>query len=135
MGLIWQPRILSVPVERLLIRKRSPSPAFTPFCVNPQSSTTGSLTLTLNDVSADVIATIVPGGPPVSVTTTDIGQSVQVTFDGTAAQRISLKISGVAMTGGNGYVDVSIKNPDGTILVSMVLLTRVADLLMPESCR
>ncbi len=86
--------------------------------VNHRSFTTGSLTLTLNDVSADVTATIVPGGPPVTVTTNDIGQNVQVTFDGTAAQRISLRITGVAMTGGNGNVDVSIKNPDGTTLVS-----------------
>lgn len=86
--------------------------------VNPSSSTTGSLTFTLNDVSADVTSTIVPGGPPVTVTTNDIGQNVQVTFDGTAEQRISLKISGVAMTGGNGYVDVSIKKPDGTNLVT-----------------
>ena len=86
--------------------------------VNPSSLTTASLTFTLNDVSADVTSTIVPDGPPVTVTTNDIGQNVQVTFDGTAEQRISLKISGVAMTGGNGYVDVSIKKPDGTILVS-----------------
>lgn len=86
--------------------------------VNLQSSTTGSLTLTLNDVSADVIATIVPGGSAVTVTTTDVGQNAQVTFDGNAEQRVSLKISGVAMTGGNGYVDVSIKKPDGTNLVT-----------------
>lgn len=86
--------------------------------VNPQSATSGSLTLTLNDVSADVSSTIVPGGPATTVTTTDIGQNIQVTFDGVADQRIFLKISGVAMTGGNGYVDVSIKKPDGTNLVS-----------------
>ena len=86
--------------------------------VNHRSSTTGSLTLTLNDVSADVISTIVPGGPSATVTTTDIGQNIQVTFDGAADQRIILKISGVAMTGGNGLVDVSIKKPDGTNLVT-----------------
>lgn len=86
--------------------------------VNHRSSTTGSLTLTLNDVTADVSATIVPGGPPITVTTTDIGQNVQVTFDGNVGQRISLKISGVTMTGGNGYVDVAIKKPDGSSLAT-----------------
>jgi hypothetical protein len=87
--------------------------------VNHQTSTTGSVTLTLNDVSADVSASIVPGGSPVTVTTTSVGQSALVTFDGNADQRVSLKISGVAMTGGNGYVDVSIKKPDGTNLVTV----------------
>lgn len=86
--------------------------------VNPRLATTGSLTFTLNDVTADVSATIVPGGPPVTVTTTDIGQNVQVTFDGIADQRISMKVTGVAMTGGNANVDVSIKKPDGTNLVT-----------------
>jgi hypothetical protein len=86
--------------------------------VNPQGSNTGSVSLTLNDVSADVISTIVPGGSSATVTTTSVGQNAQVTFDGNAGQRVSLKISDVAMTGGNGYVDVYIKKPDGTILAS-----------------
>jgi len=87
--------------------------------VNPQTSTTGSVTLTLNDVSADVTASIVPGGSPVTVATTSVGQSALVTFDGNADQRVSLKISGVTMSGGNGYVDVSIKKPDGTNLFTI----------------
>ena len=91
--------------------------------VNPQSSNTGSVSFTLNDVSADVIDTITPGGPPVTVTTTVPGQNAQVTFDGTASQRISLKISGVSMTGGNGFVDIRIKNPDGSWLTNTTTVT------------
>ena len=87
--------------------------------VNHQTSTIGSVTLTLNDVSADVSSSIVPGGSPVTVTTTSVGQSALVTFDGNADQRVSLKISGVTMSGGNGYVDVSIKKPDGTNLFTI----------------
>jgi hypothetical protein len=86
--------------------------------INPQGSNIGSATLTLNDVSADVISTITPGGSPVTVTTTSVGQNAQVTFDGNSDQRVSLKISGVTFTGGNGYVDVYIKKPDGTTLAS-----------------
>ena len=86
--------------------------------VNPQTSTTASATLLLNDVSADVTTTIVPGGPAVTVTTTSVGQNAQLTFDGNADQRISLKITGVAMTGGNGSVDIAIKKPDGTNLAT-----------------
>ena len=59
-----------------------------------------------------------PGGPPVTVTTTDVGQNAQVFFDGNVDQRISLKISGVTLTGGNGNVDVAIRKPDGTNLVT-----------------
>ena len=91
--------------------------------VNPQGSNTGSATLTLNDVSADVISTITPGGGSVTVTTTSVGQNAQVTFDGNSGQRISLKISGVSLTGGNGRVDVYIKKPDGTTLGSDLSIT------------
>lgn len=86
--------------------------------VNPQTSNTGTATFTLNDVSADVISTITPGGSSVTVTTTSVGQNAQVTFDGTSGQRVSLKITGVSLTGGNGYVEVYIKKPDGTTLGS-----------------
>ncbi|HEX3251331.1 MAG TPA: PPC domain-containing protein, partial [Pyrinomonadaceae bacterium] len=86
--------------------------------VNPQDMNTGSVTLTVNDVSADVLGSIVVGGNAVTVTTTSAGQNALVSFDGNAGQRVSLKISGVSLTGGNGYVDVSIKKPDGTVLAS-----------------
>src|SRR5262249_13659095 len=38
---------------------------------------------------ADVTGTIVPGGPPVTVTT-EVGQDVSLTFEGTAGQRVWL---------------------------------------------
>ena len=91
--------------------------------VNPQDSNTGSVTLTVNDVSADVLSTIVIGGSAVTVTTTSAGQNALVSFDGTAGQRVSLKISGVSLTGGNGYVDVHIKKPDGSVLASSLFTT------------
>jgi hypothetical protein len=91
--------------------------------INPQGSNTGSLTLTLNDVSADVTGSVTPGGSPVTVTTTTAGQNALLTFDGTSGQRVSLKVTGVSLTGGNGYVDVSIKKPDGTTLVSSTYIS------------
>ncbi len=87
--------------------------------VDPQSSDTGSMTLTLNDVPQDTTGTIMPGGPPVTVTTTVSGQNALLTFDGTAAQRISLKMTGVTIgTSTCCSSRVSILNPDGTALVS-----------------
>src|SRR6185436_631243 len=91
--------------------------------VNPQDLNTGSVTLTLNDVSADVTSSIVPGGNAVTVTTTSAGQNALITFDGNAGQRVSLKITGVTLTGGNGYLDVYLQKPDGTVLASSAFIT------------
>jgi len=88
------------------------------IAVNPQDLNTGSVTLTINDVSADITNSIVPGGNSVTVTTTSAGQNALVSFDGNAGQRVSLKITGVTLTGGNGYVDVYLKKPDGSVLTS-----------------
>jgi hypothetical protein len=84
--------------------------------VNPQDLNTGNVTLTVNDVSADVTSSIVPGGNSVTVTTTSAGQNALVSFDGNAGQRVSLKLTGVTLTGGNGYLDVYLKKPDGSVL-------------------
>jgi len=55
----------------------------------------------------------------VTVTTTVPGQNVRPTFSGTAAQRISLKLTSVSIgTSSCCSVRVSILNPDGSTLVS-----------------
>ena len=84
--------------------------------VEPDLYFTGSMTLTLNDVSTDVTGTITPGGPPVTVTTTVPGQNARLTFGGTAGQRISLRIDN--STYGSSNSQVIIYNPDGTVLAS-----------------
>jgi YD repeat-containing protein len=76
----------------------------------------GSMTLTLYDVPPDVTGTITIGGPSVTVTITTYGQNARLTFDGTAGQRISMKISNVTIR----VSDVYIYNPDGTTLASMM---------------
>ena len=86
--------------------------------VDPVGVATGSMTLTLYDVPADPTGTITAGGPPVSVSTSVPGQNALLTFSGAAGQRITLNIGSVAMSGGNGYVDVSMRKPDGTNLAS-----------------
>jgi hypothetical protein len=81
--------------------------------VDPQNSTIGGITLTLYDVPADLTGTIVPGGPAVTVTTTTPGQNARLTFSGTAAGRVSLKVGPTCCS-----VSVSILKPDGTSLVT-----------------
>jgi hypothetical protein len=82
--------------------------------VDPQSSATGSATLTLQDVAPDVVTSILPDGNPVSVTTTSASQNARVTFSGTAGQAISLKMKYAPAT--CCTANVSILKPDGTIL-------------------
>jgi pimeloyl-ACP methyl ester carboxylesterase len=86
--------------------------------VNPQGSNVGNVTLTLYDVPADSASTIAPDGSPVTLMTTAPGQNAQATFSGAQGQRISLKITGVTLTQGNGYVDVFVRKPDGSTLAS-----------------
>ena len=79
---------------------------------NPASTNTGSQTLTLYDVPADVSDTIVAGGSAVTVTTTVAGQNARLTFTGTSGQRISLRMQSVTITSS----DVTIYKPDGSTL-------------------
>ena len=84
--------------------------------INPAAANTGSMTLTLNEVPPDATGTIVPGGPSVTATNTTPGQNAQLTFNGTAAQRVSLKIE--SSTYGTNNSQLFLKNPDGTTLAS-----------------
>ena len=88
--------------------------------VDPLGAATGSATLTLNDIPPDDSGTITPGGAPVTVTTTVVGQNAVRTFAGTAGQRISLRIGSVTMgSSACCSTKVSIVNPGGqTNLVS-----------------
>jgi hypothetical protein len=87
--------------------------------VDPQGTDTGSITLTLYDVPADLTPTITAGGSPLTVTTTVAGQNARPTFSGTAGQRISLKMTSVTIgTSTCCSTRVSILNPDGSTLVS-----------------
>jgi len=86
--------------------------------VDPASTATGSVTLTLYDVS-DYSAGITAGGSPVTALMPTPGQNGTLTFSGTAGDRISL-------TGTNGLmgyvvgcdVNVKILKPDGSVLAA-----------------
>ncbi len=84
--------------------------------VDPKTTATGGLTLTLYDVPPDVTVPIVAGGAPVSVATTGPGQNARLTFTASAGQRVSVKITGSTYTG----VTVSILKPDGVTSLGSV---------------
>jgi hypothetical protein len=82
--------------------------------LDPFVNYTGSATFTLYEVPADATGTITPGGAAVPVSTGTPGQNATLTFSGATGQRISLRMTAVTYT--RAYV--SIKNPDGSTLVS-----------------
>lgn len=82
--------------------------------VDPNSTFTGTMNLTLHNVPADVTGPITAGGPPVTVTTTTPGQNAILSFTGNAGQHISLNLTNVTITSSA----VTVKKPDGTTLVS-----------------
>ncbi len=86
--------------------------------VDPQGAATGSLTVNLYAVPPDPSLTIVPGGSPVTVTTTAPGQNARVAFEGTAGRLISLQLSSVSFA--SAYV--SVLAPDGSAFVKNVLV-------------
>jgi YD repeat-containing protein len=86
--------------------------------VDPDSTVTGSVTLTVYDVPADYSAAITAGGSAVTATMSTPGQNGVLTFSGTASQRVSLL--GTNGLGGQVAfacdVNASLLKLDGTVL-------------------
>ena len=79
-------------------RARSPSTGFYTILVDPQGTDLGSMTLTLYDVPPDLSGSIAIGGPPVSLALGPVpGQNATLSFTGTAAQRVNLRLSNVTL--------------------------------------
>ena len=89
--------------------------------VNPQSTSTGNATLTLNDCP-DVTGTIAIGGSSVTTTINTQGQNARLTFTGIAGQRVSLNMTSITIF--NCYVDFY--KPDGSALGSSTLISNVS---------
>jgi subtilisin family serine protease len=78
----------------------------------------GSDTRTVSGTAISALA-IVPGGDPVTVTTTLPGEDARLVFEGAAGRRISLKLSDVTIgTSCCSSAKISILKPDGTTLLS-----------------
>ncbi len=82
--------------------------------VDPPTTSTGSLTLTLYDVPPDVTGTIVAGGAATTVTIPHIGQNGALTFSGTAGQRVFLQMVNNQL----GDTLVTLLGPTGSFLAS-----------------
>ena len=91
------------------------------FMLRPYGASTGQATVTINGYY-DVTDTIVIGGPSVVVNITTPGQNANLTFSGTAGQRVSLVVnSSTLVSCGSGVT--KILNPDQTTLATANVCT------------
>jgi YD repeat-containing protein len=82
--------------------------------VDPTGSFTGSVTLNLYDVPADLTGSLSIGGAAIPVTISAVGQNASYTFDGTANQQVTVHITGSNYS----CVVVSLLDSGGTTLTS-----------------
>jgi YD repeat-containing protein len=87
--------------------------------IDPNSTFTGIMSMTLHNVPPDVSGPIIPSGPPVPVNITTPGQNASLSFAGTAGQRVSLNVTNVTISNST----VSIRRANGTSLVSSSVST------------
>ncbi len=98
---------------------------------DPPGTTTGSITLTLHNVPADVIGTIGLGGPGMTATIPNIGQNGYWTFSGTAGQRVYLQMTNNLI----GETSVKILHPNGTTLATAIHVRALVCLTQSPCCR
>ncbi len=79
--------------------------------VDPAYAYAGSLTLTLSE---EVTGTLTIGGPAVPVSLSRVGQNARLTFEGTAGQPATVRLTANTLS----CVTVSLLKPDGTALTS-----------------
>jgi hypothetical protein len=96
--------------------------------VDPVRELTGSMTLTLYNVSADATASASIDGPPVTVTVGTPGQIGAVTFAGTAGPRVGINLTSVSISSSN----VSVLNPDESVLIPATSMTTSGKFLDAE---
>lgn len=85
--------------------------------MDPDKANTGSATLTLYDVPADVTGALA-FGIAATFTITTPGQNVDLTFSGAIGQRISLRVTGSSL----GYSYYTIVSPSGVTIVNRFLV-------------
>ena len=79
--------------------------------VNPNLSFTGNVTLTLSE---DIGGTLTINGSSLPLNLSRVGQNARITFDGTASQLVTVRITGNSL----GSTVVKLLNPNGTTLTS-----------------
>ncbi len=98
---------------------------------NPQTYMTGTTEFQLWNVPADQTGTLTVGGGAQTLTFATPGQNANLSFAGTAGQKLTLAISPVSLAGVNGAT-VKIRRPDATLL-STIAVNNAGTLLEPTT--
>jgi hypothetical protein len=90
--------------------------------VDPTGAATGTTTVNLYVVPADVQDTIAIGGSTVGVTLSAPGQNGSLTFSGTSGQPVTVRLTSntIGFGGFRGATTVKLLKPDGTQLTSTI---------------
>jgi hypothetical protein len=81
--------------------------------IDPIDANTGQVTVTVNDVPADIAGTITTGGPPLTVSMPVPGEGGSIAFDSTAGRALKLNLTGVTVS----IMRVSVVRADGAVVV------------------
>jgi hypothetical protein len=84
--------------------------------IDPQGTATGQVVVAAYDVPSDPTVPAAADGSTATVVTSAPGQNAAVTVSGTAGQRLSVALTG--STYGSSGLQVGVRRPDGTSLVS-----------------
>jgi YD repeat-containing protein len=103
---VFSPRLAFI--DNLLL----PTTGTYTILVDPWISYLNSTDVTLSTPPTDVVETITPGGPPVTISTT-LGQNARLNFTATPGERVSLNLSNVSI----GISRVAILDPNGSTVV------------------
>ena len=106
---IWISTDNNNPNTRFIDTLTLPTGGIHTFMVKLDGTGTRSVDLTLHDVPADIVNTIIADGPPVTANITVPGQEALFNFTGTASQRISLDLTNI-----NNYSNYYLYDPVGT---------------------
>ncbi|WP_374455287.1 IPT/TIG domain-containing protein [Nocardioides sp.] len=85
--------------------------------VDPADTAVGQVEVRLFDAST-VEASLAAGGDGVTTTTTVPGQNASLAFTGSSGSRVSLMLSSSTYGSSTSSAQVSVRRPDGTVLVS-----------------
>jgi hypothetical protein len=86
--------------------------------VDPLDAATGTASIKINDVPPDVTGIISAGGSPLTVNMPVPGEGGLITFDATAGQALTLRLTNTTVS----IMRLSVLNPDGSSVVSPTYL-------------
>ena len=99
-GTFLEPRVLPATGEYVLL-------------VDPQGTTTGSMTLTLYDVPPDATTSALVGGPAATLANAVPGQNARAQFAGAAGRTLSVRLTSTLQA-----ARLSLLAPDGSVVVA-----------------